>query len=70
MIELHPEILKKNGREFAVLPYEEFEAVRELLLDYEDLRDLRAAQAEEADAPTMSLRETAQRYGAKTPKPE
>ncbi len=70
MIELHPEILEKNGREFAVLPYEEFEAVRELLLDYEDLRDLRAAQAEEADAPTMSLHEAAQRYDAKNPKPE
>ena len=66
MIELHPEILEKNGQpQFAVLPYEEFQAVRELLLDYEDLRDLRAAKAEEAEAATMSLRETAARYGVK-----
>jgi hypothetical protein len=64
MIELHPEILEKNGQpEFAVLPYEEFQAVREILIDYEDLRDLRAAKAEEADAPTMSLREVSKRYG-------
>jgi hypothetical protein len=67
MIELHPEILEKNGQpEFAVLPYEEFHAVREILLDYEDLRDLRAAKLEEADAPTMSLREVARRYKTKT----
>ncbi len=66
MIELHPEILEKNGQpEFAVLPYAEFQAVRELLLDYEDLQDLRAAKSEEADAPTMSLHEAAQRYVAK-----
>ena len=69
MIELHPEILEKSGQgKFAVLPYAEFETMRELLLDYEDLRDLREAQAEEANAPTMSLREAAQRYDVKTPK--
>jgi len=69
MIELHPEILEKNGQpEFAVLPYEEFQAVKELLLDYEDLRDLRAAKSEESDAPTMSLHEVSKRYGAKIPK--
>jgi hypothetical protein len=65
MIELHPEILKKNGQpEFAVLPYKEFVAVRELLMDYEDLRDLRLAKSEEAGAPAMSLHEVSQRYGA------
>jgi hypothetical protein len=69
MIELHPEILEKNGQpEFAVLPYAEFQAVRELLLDYEDLRDLRAAMSEEADAPTMSLHEVSKRYGTKNSK--
>ena len=66
MIELHPEILTKNGRkEFAVLPYEEFLAVTEALADLEDLRELRAAKAAEADAKTMSLREAQARYGAK-----
>ncbi len=64
MIELHPEILEKNGQpEFAVLPYKEFCAVRELLIDYEDLCDLRAAKSKESGAPTMSLNEVQKRYG-------
>ena len=66
MIELHPEILSKNGRrEFAILPYEEFQALTEMLADYEDLRDLRAAKAEEGDAGTSSLAEVRQKYGVK-----
>ena len=70
MIELHPEILKKDGQpEFAVLPYKEFQAIRELLMDYEDLRDLRMAKSEEADAPTMSLNEVFQRYVGEASKP-
>ena len=49
MIELHPEILTKDGkREFVVLPYEEFEALREEL---EEVHELRAAKAEEGNAP-------------------
>jgi PHD/YefM family antitoxin component YafN of YafNO toxin-antitoxin module len=65
MIELHPEILEKNGRkEFAILPYEEYLALTEALADYEDLRELRAAKAEEGNAETMSLKEASKRYGA------
>jgi PHD/YefM family antitoxin component YafN of YafNO toxin-antitoxin module len=65
MIELHPEILEKNGRkEFAILPYEEYVALTEALADYEDLRELRAAKAEEGNAGTMSLKEASKRYGA------
>lgn len=64
MIELHPEILTKNGRkEFAVLPYEEYLAITEALADYEDLQELRAAKAEEGSAATMSLKEAGKRYG-------
>ena len=64
MIELHPEILKKNGRnEFAVLPYEEYLALTEALSDYEDLQELRTAKAEEGNAATMSLKEVSKRYG-------
>jgi PHD/YefM family antitoxin component YafN of YafNO toxin-antitoxin module len=56
MIELHPEILKKNGKsEFVVLPYEEYAALEELLADYEDLLDLRNAKKEEASEPSVSL---------------
>lgn len=65
MIELHPEILEKNGRkEFAILPYEEYVALTEALADYEDLQELRAAKAEEGDAETMSLKEASKRYGS------
>jgi hypothetical protein len=66
MIKLHPEILSKNGRhEFAILPYEEFQALTVVLLDYEDLRDLRVAKAEEGQASTISLAEVSLKYGAK-----
>jgi hypothetical protein len=45
MIELHPKILKKNGKiEFVVLPCEKYQALQELLSDYQDLLDLRAAR--------------------------
>ncbi|MBE9183156.1 type II toxin-antitoxin system prevent-host-death family antitoxin [Microcoleus sp. LEGE 07076] len=58
MIELHPEFITKNGKkEFAVIPYEEFEALQELIADLEDLMDLRAAKAEEANQPYMPLAE-------------
>ena len=64
MIDLHPEILTKNGkREFVVLPYEEFVALQELLADAEDLRELRAAKAEEATAPAVPLAEVKRRLG-------
>ena len=58
MIQLNPEFLRKDGKpEFAVLPYEEFLRVQELLADLEDLQDLRDAKAAEYDAPTVSLAE-------------
>ena len=47
MIQLHPEFITKNGKkEFAVIPYEEFEALQALIGDIEDLMDLRAAKEE------------------------
>ncbi|WP_414551417.1 type II toxin-antitoxin system Phd/YefM family antitoxin [Anabaena sp. CCY 0017] len=56
MIELHPEFLTKNGeKQFAILPYEEFLKIQELLEDLEDLRDLRDAKEEEQDSVTVSL---------------
>lgn len=58
MIELHPRILEKQGKkEFAVLPYEEFERLTEELADYDDLKELRQAKAETEDAATISLAE-------------
>lgn len=48
MLELHPEFLSKNGqKEFAVLPYEEFLRIQEIIEDWEDLMALRAAKESE-----------------------
>jgi hypothetical protein len=56
MVAIHPNILEHDGRKaFAVLSYEEFLMVEEELQQFEDLKQLREAKAEEADAPTMSL---------------
>ncbi len=64
MIELHPEILSKQGKkEFAVLPYEEYESLLEWLADIEDLLELRRAKQKEQDAPTMSLEEVKKLLG-------
>ncbi len=42
---LHPQIIEKDGKkEFVILPYEEFIAVKEELENYEDLKDLREAK--------------------------
>jgi PHD/YefM family antitoxin component YafN of YafNO toxin-antitoxin module len=55
---LHPEILKKNGKnEFVVLPYEEFLAVQERLTDADDLRELRQAKRAEGRLPSIPLAE-------------
>jgi hypothetical protein len=58
MIELHPEVLKKNGvSEFVILPYDEFVALQRLLADAQDLTELRDAVRDEGSAPTISLEE-------------
>lgn len=55
---LHPEILKKNGKnEFVVLPYEEFLAVQERLADAEDLLELRKAKRAEGKKRSIPLAE-------------
>nr|VFK10634.1 MAG: Antitoxin Phd_YefM, type II toxin-antitoxin system [Candidatus Kentron sp. LPFa]VFK26731.1 MAG: Antitoxin Phd_YefM, type II toxin-antitoxin system [Candidatus Kentron sp. LPFa] len=64
MLTLHPRILEKNGKEeFAVLPYEEFEQITTALADYEDLRDLRAAEQDEKDTPGIPLEQTRRELG-------
>lgn len=58
MIALHPNILSKNGKkEFAVLPFEEFEHLKEVADKYEDLIELRKAKAEEYHLPTKNISE-------------
>src|SRR5216117_2422037 len=64
MIELHPEILSKNGkREFVVLPYEEFMALQEELEDLEDLRQLDEAIAKEKHTPSSPCAEATKQLG-------
>ena len=56
MLTLHPEFLSKGRKkEFAVLPYEEFVALKEILEDAEDVLDLRSAKKKEKSKPTKSL---------------
>lgn len=58
MIDLHPDILGKDGKkEFAVIPYEEFLQIQEELANYDDLRLLRDAKVAEGSAPGLSMTE-------------
>ncbi|MBN1346470.1 MAG: type II toxin-antitoxin system Phd/YefM family antitoxin [Phycisphaerae bacterium] len=64
MIKLHPEILRKNGKEeFVILPYEEFVALQEVLADVEDLLDLREAKPEDEGEPSIPLAEVRRQFG-------
>lgn len=61
MINLHPEFITKDGQpQFAVIPYEEFITLKELLEDLEDLEDLRIAKQEESSQPSISLNQVKQ----------
>jgi hypothetical protein len=58
MLKLHPEILVKNGKkEFVVLPYEEFVALQERLVEVEDLLDLRKAKKTERKKKGITLKD-------------
>lgn len=66
MINLHPEFITKDGQpQFAVIPYEEFVILKDLLEELEDLRDLRIAKQEESSQPSLSLKEVMQRLDLK-----
>lgn len=66
MIELHPQIIEKDGKkEFAVLPYDEFVKVQEELEDYEDLRQLREAKEQDKEALAITLAELKKELGEK-----
>ena len=64
MMELHPEIIEKDGKkQFVMLPYEEYLAIEEALADAEDLSELRAAKKEEQDAPSIPIERVAEELG-------
>lgn len=63
MVELHPEKLSKNGKNFIVLPQEEFEAIQEALEELEDIRALEEAIAAEKNTPSIPWAEAKKRLG-------
>jgi hypothetical protein len=64
MIELHPEIIEKDGKkQFVILKYEEFVAIQEALADADDLAALRAAKKDERDAPAIPLDQVVDELG-------
>lgn len=53
---IHPQVIEKEGKkEFVILPYDEFLAIKEHLEDYEDLKDLREAKSAGGDVPSIPL---------------
>jgi PHD/YefM family antitoxin component YafN of YafNO toxin-antitoxin module len=64
MVTIHPNILERDGKKaFVVLPYEEFVMIEEELQDYDDLKELRAAKAEEATEISVPLRDVKKELG-------
>jgi len=64
MIELHPQIVTKDGeKQFVILPYDEFAAIQEALADADDLNALRIAKHEESEAPTVPLEQVVSDLG-------
>ncbi len=59
-------IKKKGKKEYAVLPYEEFQKMQEELASFEDLRCLREAKMAEKDAPTVGIVELKKRIAGRT----
>ena len=56
MTAIHPNILEHDGQKaFVILPYEEFLIMEEELEQFEDLKQLREAKVEEANATTASV---------------
>ncbi len=56
MPELHPQFITEGeATRFVVLPFSEWELLRELLEDADDLRALREAKTEDGEEPCWSL---------------
>lgn len=64
MIDLHPNILEKDGKKmFVVLPFDEFVQIQEALQDFQDLKDLREAKGKEMDVAGLNLSEARKEWG-------
>ncbi len=63
-IELHPEFLSKSGeKEYAIIPYAEFLALKEWINDIRDVLDLEEAIRFEENTPGIPLEEVERRFG-------
>lgn len=63
-VKMHPEFLGRNGqREFAMIPYSEFVALKEWVADMEDLLDLEEAISIEENSPGVALEDLERRFG-------
>ena len=63
-MKLHPQVIEKDGKkEFVVLPAEEYEALTNLVEDYEDLRDLREAKRKSQGQKAVPLGKVIQDLG-------
>lgn len=63
-LKLHPEVLVRNGeKQFVVLPYEEFLAIKERLEDAQDLLELRRAKRAEQGKRSLSLNKVKRALG-------
>jgi PHD/YefM family antitoxin component YafN of YafNO toxin-antitoxin module len=52
---LHTQIIEKEGKEFVMLPADEFAILKDTLEDYEDLKALREEKAASGSEATKSL---------------
>lgn len=70
MVKLHLDYIKKDGKEFVMVPSEEFKLfeeefklLEEELLDLDDLRALREAKEKYKNAPTYTIAEAKKELG-------
>ena len=59
----HTEYFEKNGQNFVVLPVDEFNKMKELLEEAEDILDLEQAITEEQHIPGFSIEEAKKKLG-------
>lgn len=61
MLNLNPELITKDGKPmFAMIPYEQFLAIKEILENFQDLQYLRATKQEEYNQPAIDLKDVKQ----------
>ena len=71
MTELHPQILKRDGKpSFVVLPYEEFVALREELEDLRDSRAIRGAAKKDKGKKRLSIDDVRAKLHSRRKRPD